>query len=215
MSSERFLNDQIDLAILNVCLLNFLWIQIKFLSGWVFWDDENQDTIDGGNMVAGYTPEGVYELDTLMYFCCNTKGNKSQPIDLPLDKPFYLLAYNSKRCQSVNGAIASIEYIKWDDEDRGNTNAHSAVIPYGVNLDPWDTTMYFCYYDTGRYNSNNFVQNSSAVGVAILSLFTFLYDNKHHQALLFHQAFLFLIFIRSIICFYVNVHFLYSLKTEK
>ena len=108
-------------------------------------------------MVAGYTPEGVYELDTLMYFCCNTKGNKSLPIDLPLDKPFYLLAYNSKKCQSVNGAIGSIEYIKWDDEDRGNTNAHSAVIPYGVSLDPWDTTMYFCYYDTGRHN--NFFSN--------------------------------------------------------
>lgn len=119
------------------------------IEGWVFWDDENQDDLDGGNMVAGFVPEGVYELDTLMYFCCNNKGNKSVPIDLPVAKSFYLLAFNSEECQQVQGATATSEFVKWDDEDHGNTNSHSVIVPYGVKLDPFDTQLHYCYYDTG------------------------------------------------------------------
>ena len=120
-------------------------------TGWIFWDDENQEDIDGGNSVTGYTPEGVYELDTLMYFCCNDKGNVSLPIDLPLNNPFYLMPFKTKECQKVNH-IKNVysEFIHWDDEDRGNRNAHSKYTPYGLELDAWDTMINYCYYDTGK-----------------------------------------------------------------
>ena len=134
-----------------------------FFIGWVFWDDENIEELDGGNMVRGFTPEGVYELDTLIYFCCNTKGNKSIPIELPLQNSFYLLAYNSEECQSVQGATVTSEYIQWDDEDRGNKNAHSDIAPYGVNLDAWNTNIHYCYYDTGKHISFEKVRFSSLI----------------------------------------------------
>ena len=42
------------------------------------------------------------------------------------------------------------EYVQWDDEDRGNSNAHSKVAPYGVDIDPWNTRIYFCLYHPGE-----------------------------------------------------------------
>lgn len=67
----------------------------------MFWDDENEKGLDVGNSVEGFVPEGVYESDTLMYFCCRTTGYKSKAIDLPITMPFYLMAFNSAQCQKV------------------------------------------------------------------------------------------------------------------
>lgn len=130
--------------------------------GWVFWDDENIEELDGGNMVQGVVPEGVYEKDTLIYFCCNNKGIKSKPIELPLNNQFYLLAYRSAECQQVKGAKVTSEFVQWDDEDRGNTNAHSKFVPYGVELDSWNTRIFYCYYDTGICGKHGtFCRNST------------------------------------------------------
>ncbi|XP_002160429.2 uncharacterized protein LOC100210996 [Hydra vulgaris] len=121
-----------------------------FTEGWVFWDDENQEDLDGGNTVKGFTPEGVYELDTLIYYCCIDKGNKNIPIELPLDLPFFLIAYKSKECQAVLGTTPVLEYIEWDDEDQGNTNAHSETAsPFGVSENKMNTKIYYCYYNAG------------------------------------------------------------------
>lgn len=141
--------------------------------GWVFWDDENIEELDGGNMVQGVVPEGVYEKDTLIYFCCNNKGIKSKPIELPLNNQFYLLAYRSAECQQVKGAKVTSEFVQWDDEDRGNTNAHSKFVPYGVELDSWNTRIFYCYYDTGKicFLIKQYKKNANAflLSIAIIS----------------------------------------------
>jgi len=129
--------------------------------GWVFWDDENEKELDIGNSVEGFVPEGVYESDTLMYFCCRTNGYKSKPIELPITMPFYLLAFNSPQCQKVKGVTAVSEFVQWDDEDRGNSNAHSKITPYGVDIDPWNTRLYYCLYHPGSCE-NAVCHNSSA-----------------------------------------------------
>lgn len=84
-----------------------------------------------------------------MYFCCSTKGNPSIPIELPVHRSFYLIAYNSTDCQKVKGFDGVSEFIQWDDEDRGNANAHSKLSPYGVNTDAWNTRIYYCFYNAG------------------------------------------------------------------
>lgn len=67
-------------------------------SGFVIWDDENKDNQD---TAGGDLPEGVYGEDTKIFFCCSTTGDWEDPIKLPTDKPFYLFAFESNKCQKV------------------------------------------------------------------------------------------------------------------
>eukprot|EP00794_Sanderia_malayensis_P012753 gene12753-14060_t len=116
------------------------------VEGWVFWDDENDEMIDASNLYGGYVPSGIYEADTLIYTCCRIDGDKNIPISLPTAIPFYLLAYGSADCQKVIGATSTQEFVKWDDEDKGNRNDNSRVVPFDVKKNRWNTKIYYCYY---------------------------------------------------------------------
>ena len=76
--------------------------------GFVIWDDENKDN---QNTAGGELPEGHYSDDTKIYFCCSTSGAVEQPITLPSDKPFFLYAYDSIKCQNVSYP-ALIHHVK-------------------------------------------------------------------------------------------------------
>ena len=106
--------------------------------GFVHWDDEDRNNVnkDGGSL-----PEGVYGSDTRIFFCCRTDGDKSDPVPLPLSKPFYLLAYGSSDCQLVKGAITTTEYIIFDNEDKNNQDSSGGVHPYASS-----NLIYYCYY---------------------------------------------------------------------
>lgn len=83
----------------------------------------------------------VYGSDTRIFFCCRTDGDKSDPVPLPLSKPFYLLAYGSSDCQLVKGAITTTEYIIFDNEDKNNQGSSGGVHPYASS-----NLIYYCYY---------------------------------------------------------------------
>lgn len=110
--------------------------------GFLYWDDEDRNNVnkDGGSL-----PEGEYGLDTRIFFCCRTDGDKSDPVPLPLSKPFYLLAYGSSDCQLVKGAIAITEYIIFDNEDVNNQDSSG-----GVHLYANSSFIYYCYYQGKR-----------------------------------------------------------------
>lgn len=78
---------------------------------------------------------------TRIFFCCRTDGDKSDPVPLPLSKPFYLLAYGSSDCQLVKGAITTTEYIIFDNEAKNNQNSSVGVHPYASS-----SLIYHCYY---------------------------------------------------------------------
>nr|XP_058952016.1 uncharacterized protein LOC131779471 [Pocillopora verrucosa] len=73
-------------------------------SGELFWDDEeNANRNDDG----GTLPEGKYDHDTVIYFCCKTNGSKDDPIALPMlereiisqgESPIWSLQYLSYFC---------------------------------------------------------------------------------------------------------------------
>ncbi len=67
-------------------------------------------------------------------------------ISLPTSLPFYLLAYGSAECQKITGASVTSEFVQWDDEDKGNRNDNSRVVPFSVRKNRWNTRIYFCYY---------------------------------------------------------------------
>ena len=110
--------------------------------GFLYWDDEDRNNVnkDGGSL-----PEGEYGLDTRIFFCCRTVGDKSDPVPLPLSKPFYLLAYGSSDCQLVKGAIAITEYIIFENEDVNNQDSSG-----GVHLYANSSFIYYCYYQGKR-----------------------------------------------------------------
>ena len=64
----------------------------------MLWDDENEDE---RNELGGEVPEGTYDSDTKIWYCCREDGFASNPIYLPTDNPFFLLR-NGHQCQKVS-----------------------------------------------------------------------------------------------------------------
>ena len=62
----------------------------KFFEGYFYWDDENGKRGVNKNKKSGALPSGFYDVDTEIRFCCDVSGFYKKPIELPIDKPFYL-----------------------------------------------------------------------------------------------------------------------------
>ena len=78
-------------------------------AGFIQWDDE-QSEIDLLNKHQGDLPDGDYsDSHTKINYCCMTKGNVNNPIQLPALKPFYLLSYGSAQCQKVSTEVRTRE----------------------------------------------------------------------------------------------------------
>ena len=108
--------------------------------GYIFFDDENRKNL---NKMGGVLPDGEYNEDTKLFYCCRTDGDKVEPISLPISSPFYLLAYNNSECQQVNGALATKEFIRFDNEDRGNKDAKGGTYPHAYGY----LIISYCYYE--------------------------------------------------------------------
>ena len=114
------------------------------LEGWVLWDDENGKTGVNLNFQSGSVPNGRYNQDTKIFFCCQTVGSSSSPVELPIDKPFYLIAFNNKKCQEVSKTIHTTEFIRYDTENTNNHDKQGYHYPYGADL--YLPYIYYCYY---------------------------------------------------------------------
>lgn len=112
--------------------------------GWVLWDDENGKSGANLNFQSGIVPAGTYKQDTKIQFCCQTVGSTRDPIQLPIDSPFYLMAFNNKRCQEVLKTIHTMEYIRYDTEN--DVNHDSQAYPYPFGADFREPYIYYCYY---------------------------------------------------------------------
>ena len=111
--------------------------------GYVFWDDENYKNL---NKKGGTLPDGIYDKDTLVYYCCRTDGDRYTPMALPVISPFYLKAFNKSECQRVKGAIATAEFIRFDTEDSGNKDRQNGSYPYGAGIA--NHLLFYCYYES-------------------------------------------------------------------
>ena len=114
--------------------------------GFIHWDDED---VSNANEQNGILPEGTYNADTEIYFCCRDQGNWYNPIELPVDVPIFLLPYNSKNCQRVKWAMSTQQYITYDTEDdRNEDNFHQKHV-YAENKGNINNlpTIYYCYYE--------------------------------------------------------------------
>ena len=117
-----------------------LFLLTGFREGWIKWDDEDTKN---NNFASGALPDGTYNKDTVIYFCCRSDGSAETPIELPMRKPFFLLKHSSS-CQAVQGMRVTEEWIFWDCEDRENKNSFDGEIPQSILAK--DIRLYFCYY---------------------------------------------------------------------
>ena len=115
--------------------------------GTVYWDDESSSNT---NAKDGTLPDGLDNSkgDTEIRFCCRTDGDKKEPIILPAELSFFLLAYGSNECQMVKWAIATLEWIYFDTEDENNKDHSADTFPFDAGKK--NPRIYYCYY-SGQY----------------------------------------------------------------
>ena len=111
--------------------------------GYIYWDDEDTSN---ANDKMGILPEGTYNGDTKIYFCCRDQGNWYDPIELPVSVPIFLLPYNSKNCQRVKWAMSKQEYITFDTDNYQNRDHFQPRHVYVENTGNDLPTIYYCYY---------------------------------------------------------------------
>ena len=112
-----------------------------FEEGSLFWDDENDDN---DNYIYGIVPDGTFDSNTLIKYCCRSDGDIATPIPLPNTAPFVMLRQSAGGCQQVQGMNVADAWVFTDDENDCNLNRKSGSTPYveGVR----DFRVYYCYY---------------------------------------------------------------------
>ena len=68
---------------------------------------------------------------------------------LPVNEPFYLLAYGSRECQQVEGTLVNEEFIQYDTEDTDNADEWGGSHP-NITLSTGVTIriITYCYYQS-------------------------------------------------------------------
>ncbi|XP_046545319.1 uncharacterized protein LOC124255446 [Haliotis rubra] len=114
-----------------------------FEEGSILWDDENNYNM---NYVTEQStlPDGDFNKDTKLFYCCREDAAPSQEIALPTSAPFYLLMKKDV-CQNVAGMSVTVETKFWDDEDTNNHNAREGSTPFQIG-DRTNVAINYCYY---------------------------------------------------------------------
>ncbi|XP_028403635.1 cubilin-like isoform X2 [Dendronephthya gigantea] len=114
--------------------------------GWIYWDDEDYRN---GNSHGGSLPFGSYDGNTKIYYCCQTKGQWYNSIELPVSQPFYLLTSSSTAnpvCQMVKWAFSYLEYIVFDTNHQNNADNAGGKHAFRK----YRQKIYYCYYEDCR-----------------------------------------------------------------
>ena len=117
----------------------------NMITGWVKWDDEDYKN---KNKAGGSLPDGSYNKDTVIRFCCQNSGNWYDSIELPVSQPFYLLTSNSvskPKCQMVKWAFSYLEYVVFDTNHPDNKDEQG-----GQHVFLHGRKLYYCYYEDCR-----------------------------------------------------------------
>ena len=96
------------------------------------------------NKYGGQIPDGSYDGNTVIYYCCRKDGYETNPIILPTDSPFVLLKSNTHLCQDVRGMKVRSEWFQWDSEDFLPSNGVGGFPP-SSKVDK-NVKLYYCYY---------------------------------------------------------------------
>ena len=113
-----------------------------FKAGFLIWDDEDRNNKNDGD---GVLPDGVYNHDTKIDYCCRSDGSYRDPILLPITDPFYLIRIGGN-CQKVLGMSVIDEWLQWDDENYKNRDSRGPRGGLFPDTRIPDHRVHFCYY---------------------------------------------------------------------
>ncbi|WAR01427.1 hypothetical protein MAR_007985 [Mya arenaria] len=125
----------------SYCILKYKICPYGFHEGHIIWDDEDRNN---KNDKWGVMPDGDFNRNTRINYCCRKDGLYSHAITLPKDRPFVLLRFGGT-CQSVQGMDARDLHIRWDNEDKRNKDSAEGMYPDDT-ADHKNHKLHFCYY---------------------------------------------------------------------
>ena len=137
MSEQVQFSQQANTAFTKKEAVPMVWMMVLF-TGTMMTTKKNK------NSKSGTLPDGEYNRNTKIEFCCRTDANENKPVVLHTKEPFYLLAYKLPRCQMVKWAVSSLEWIYYDTEHWSNHDDRGGAYPY--NAATQHPTIYYCYY---------------------------------------------------------------------
>jgi len=114
-----------------------------FSVGTIDWDDEDSRN---ANRYGGILPDGSYDTNTRIYYCCRSDAHPANPITLPTDRPFYLMQQHCDGCQQVRNMRVQAEWVYWDDEDRRNEDSEGGSYPYRGGGNDRNHQLNYCNY---------------------------------------------------------------------
>jgi CUB/sushi domain-containing protein len=123
------------------CILKKYSCPSGFHYGAIYWDDADHGN---ENSAGGTLPDGSYDINTRIDFCCRKDGDPARAILLPTSRQFILVSATD-RCQKVHGMSVSLQWFYWDNEDTNNADFKSGMPPYETGGSR-NHKLYFCYY---------------------------------------------------------------------
>ena len=126
----------------SYCIVKSGGCPVGFGAGSIYWDDEDDNN---HNSERGTLPDGQYDHNTRVDYCCRNDTHPSNEIVLPTNEPFFLLRMHQDGCQLVKDTTVLMEYVYWDEEDQKTDAALRSPHPY-EDGGAEGHRIYFCYY---------------------------------------------------------------------
>ena len=121
----------------------------SFQQGNITWDDKKSCILrNNNNKKWGRLPDGKFDKNTVIDFCCRSDGRSSTPMMLPINQPFVLYRYGG-RCQAVNGTTVQEDFVQFDSQScvySKNKCAGAHPDLEGTCGKVEDHKIYLCYY---------------------------------------------------------------------
>ncbi|XP_028406004.1 uncharacterized protein LOC114528541 [Dendronephthya gigantea] len=118
----------------------------EFIEGSIHWDDRDAQNT---NRFVGTLPDGVYNQNTQIYFCCRIDGSRMLT-GLPQCYSMILMRFGT--CPTVDGYLGPHKgYIDWNTEDLFNNDQSSQGYPDGFSRFKSGIKIEFCSY-TSSYS---------------------------------------------------------------
>lgn len=112
-----------------------------FGEGFIKWDDKD---INNKNAHKGVLPDGEYDSNTKIYFCCRNDGSSNKPVQMPAEMSFVLYRYG-RQCQKVAGMSVQEDFIQWNDELAFNRDKNYGHYP-DDDGGKREHKLHYCHY---------------------------------------------------------------------
>ena len=114
-----------------------------FDSGSLVWDDNDNYN---GIVTHGLVPDGDYDSDVKIQYCCRSDGRPSDAIRLPTEKEFILYPFGNK-CQKVMGMKSTNVWFFFDSEDGSRNDTCEGKHPASFGCkDDVNHKIFLCHY---------------------------------------------------------------------